>query len=276
MSQEIDAALMGMSYEEARAVLGDELAASLLGPLPNNEAIRTDVQLGQDAAQGMNTRPLDSPRGKRVNIGRPISVQPGVPGLALDVTGADELSETLTITLLYVAPPYPNGNKTARVVPPDATAKITWGNGGVLATARVDMREGLQLSLCASTCRVEIEYPGPPGSEPLSVSAFIAYGQRPQSEGKRPVLTLDATVANGGAVSFTIPEFAYDVEVYSDTAAATLTITQNNPAGALVQVLKTAAQSSARMVLVRQAYFLDVANTGAAPVGVSAVFGIDL
>jgi hypothetical protein len=279
MSQELDelqAVLAGLSTAEVAALLGDDdLAAQLSEPLPDPSApLRRDVAAGALAAQGDQLRPLDRPN--QQNLGRPLVVTPGVPGLALDVRGADNLSETMTVTLLLVSPAYPNANKAARVVPPDSTARVTWGQGGVLCTATVDMRDGMQLSLCGSTCRVQIDLFGPPGTEPLNVSAFVSYGQRPQSEGKRPVLTLTATIAAGGGVSLPVPDFAYDVEVFSNTIGATLDVNQNNPAGALVAIRKLATDNSVRMVLVRGAYFVDIANTGAAPVNVSAVFGIDL
>jgi len=253
------------------------LLADLEAPRPSvaleDEPLARDVRRGQAAAQNAGLRPLDNPDSQ--NLGRPIVVQPGVPGLVLNIRGDDTESQMLTVTLILTAPPYPDGDKTARVVPPDATAIITWGQGGVNTRARVDLRDGMQLSVCASMLRVEIDLAGPPGTEPLGVSAFVAYGLRPQPSNKRPTLTFEALIANGGAATFPIPEFAYDAEVYSDTIGATLTMIQDT-AGPLVRAIKTAADNSVRMVLVRRAYFLDVANTGAVPVNVSVLFGIDL
>lgn len=240
-----------------------------------DEPLARDVRYGQEAAQGggPGVRPLDNPDAQ--NLGRPIVVLPGTPGLVLNIRGDDSESQMMTVTMILTAPPYPDGDKTARVVPPDATARITWGQGGVNTTARVDLRDGMQLSVCASTLRVEIDLAGPAGTEPLGVSAFVAYGLRPSPSNKRPVLTVEAVIPNGGAVTIPIPEFAYDVEVYSDTIGATLTLIQDT-AGPLVRAVKTAADNSVRMVLVRRAFFIEIANTGAVPVNVSALFGIDL
>jgi len=274
--RDLEDVLAGLSSEEVADLLGDdELAAQLSGSIgrASQAAMLADVERGREAAQGDGGRPLDLPL--QQNIGRPLVIVPGVPGLALNVRGADDKSESLTVTLLLVSPAYPDGNKLARAVPPDCTARVTWGNGGVLAVARVDCRDGMQLTVSGSVVRVEIDLAGPPGTEALNVSAFVSYGNRPGRIGS-PVLTLSATIAGGGGATLTIPDFAHDVEVYAADAAAVLLVNQNNPGGTLASVLKSAVDNSVRMTLVRGAYFVDVSNLGVGPVDVVAVFGISL
>lgn len=264
--QELEQALRALQHSSTSGGLG-----------VGEEPFRADVERGKAAAQGY-ARPLDNPDAQ--NLGRPVTVIPGVPNLVINVRGHDSESQMLTVCLFLVAPAYPTGSKADRAVAPDATAIITWGNGGVNTRARVDLRDGMQFSVCASTLRVEIDSagaPGPAGPEPLQVSGFVSYGLRPAAAGKKPTLTFDALINHGATASFPIPDYAYAVEVFADRLAVPLTVTENASGVNFLQVQKLAADNSVRAPLVRSAFFLDVQNTDLAiNANVSVVFEIDL
>ncbi len=172
---------------------------------------------------GADGRVLDVLENAANHIGQSIFlVAPTVSGSSNTTSILDARSrnprnpENVTINLSVDEAPWPAG---AFVIP---QAKITWGSGGALNSAIVDVVKGTQISVAASLIRIDGIYNAPTvaGTLPqIRMNANLAYGNRPGS-GVAPGFTaIDLLNGAGTTNLFTIPAFARDVTVYTTTNA---------------------------------------------------------
>lgn len=101
----------------------------------------------------------------------------------------------------------------------DFTAMIRWGVEGSSSEAEIDIRDGMELSLCASSLTVSIGmrrwfslaiFP-PVGQDTVNIGAFVSKGAFGKRAAQRTILGYNELGAT--SVLFPIPSFARDVEV---------------------------------------------------------------
>jgi hypothetical protein len=155
--------------------------------------------------------------GQSVVVAPPVEGNRGVRNILNARSKVVRNAEIITISLGIELPNPPGVTLGSFVIP---QADITWGSGGSLHKATVDVVKGTQITVAASVLTVDGVYYAPIiGADPLPnlrISANIAYGPRGSSS-EAPSFTTVGTVDKGGFTTyFTVPEFAKDITVYTE------------------------------------------------------------
>jgi hypothetical protein len=150
---------------------------------------------------------------------------------------------------------------------------LEMGIGGAFYTAEVDMVRGQQISLVASTLRVNMRFNRIPGAAAIVgtpptwgvgasiAQGVIAHGQAPQ----RTRATANALAANVG-VAWPVPPFSKSFVVSALPNTANLDIRVVRQGGATIESFPTVAYPTARMPIASDAWAVTIFNSGLNPV----------
>lgn len=217
------------------------------------------------------------------NIGRSLEIQssvvPPAPPLTLsspngvvvaqaEVVGGDPIGLPLSVTIR--APE--NVSAGGRLL----KATIEWGSGGFQpSVAQFDVRHSQVVEIQGSWVRVKVINNLP---FVVNLAAFIAIGGRPP--GTDPVSSeIFAGLIAAGTVDFTIPEFAKDVQVFTDAPAIdTYDVLLRNTGGTVYSArILAGVNGSDRIRVSSIADTVRVSNIGGAAIANGIVFfGVQL
>lgn len=161
-----------------------------------------------------------------INLGREVAIRRGERVELLRARGESRRARNVTVTFGARQVEYPAGtNRELAIV-----GTVKWGQGGSNYQAEVDVKEGLQLSIGASSVDVSVRMRD---DDPLSVTADRAivacsasYGQRPAR--CEPTLSYPQEIFSGTAPIRKIPAFARSLYVFSPQRSAPDIYTGNN------------------------------------------------
>lgn len=190
--------------------------------------------------------------------------------------GDDDVATVVTIAL--DAEPAAVLDGTTDIV--RARALISWGTGGHLHQAEIDVVRGTMISLQASSVKVEVaneSLPAATGPD-LRVGATLSY--LPRGGGSRPTRTRydDNGILAAGTEDFVVPAFAAEVTYQRapSNAPYTLRVLDSNSNVLAEFAVAGGADAPARLPLANDARTVRVVNGAVAITRSRAVFGLAL
>jgi hypothetical protein len=228
-----------------------------------------------------------------LNLGNAVKVTPQMkPQVVLKSDGSSIYSWTLTCDLGLKGVRFPESAQSPKHGA--FLALVTWGQGGTDFEAEIDVKEGAQFTVVATSIKVSaVVDPDEPQDDGLvlegTVNAAIVWGTRPGRS--RCTRTKRVVVPDGGEVIVAIPNFAESLVVMSPdplvmngtTNPITLTYLGGPDTGDLPLLSVTNAANFFTDILSGNglqvpggARFLKVANTTGAPQPLSLVWELSL
>lgn len=206
------------------------------------------------------------------NAGRSIDLDDNSLKPLLDLVGDDKLAGVITVSMW------------AEVINPSGAsfdlrirAQVQWGVAGASHTAMIDVRRGTLFSVPASSLRIAAANQG--STTAVRVGALAGYAPRGGPSHVTRTLYDDDGVAANGTEDFSVPDFAYDVDVRRNPASApyTLRFLGGAAGGNLVYEVAVGANSDPGPIrLSNDIWTVRIANGATAITTSRAVFGLAL
>jgi len=258
------------------AVSGDSLDKKVA-------ARRAEWQQLDQMAPFMRTNPVSALNGTLGNqatltIGGPDATEADARAQVVLWQGDDAETTPITVTLAPVAgvnaAPYRN-SATVGVPPAYPYAIVQFGTRGFLANFEVDIGQGCQFTLTASTVSVEValEQPAAPtaNSVEAQLSAMLSFG--PTNRQPAPITrTLRRSVTAGVTEAFIVPHYASRIALQLGDPAGTYLLTFLNSIADNISAISGTGSMLSAVDLPNGCYAVSVKNTGAGNFVTAVIF----